>query len=51
MLARLNFLTVYLVMFILTFASAVIAPPLTEQAFTPDQTKVAMAGALEEVGK
>lgn len=51
MLARLNFLTVYLVMFVLTLASAVIAPPLTEQALAPDQTRVAMADALQEVGK
>ena len=51
MLARLNFLTVYLFMLGFMLACAVIVPPLAVQAFAPDQTRVAMAGTLEEVGK
>lgn len=51
MLTRLNFLTVYSFMFGLTLASAVIVPPLTEQAFAPEQTRLASIDVFKEVGK
>lgn len=51
MLTRLNFLTVYLCMFVLTLASTLIVPPLTEQAFAPDQTRLASIDVFKEVGK
>lgn len=47
MFEKLNFLTVYLVIFVLTLACAAIVPPLVSQALETNQTKITLNSTSE----